>query len=259
MIEVRNVSMKFPIPRRFKDMVIKPFAKKKYKVALNSVSIAIERGDRVAFLGINGAGKTTLLKLIGGLLYATSGNITVNNIDTYLNNLGARKNVGFVLNEERSFYWRLTGIQNLEFFGSLENIGKKKLQEVSSELLRLVGLEDDRDRLVASYSSGMKQRLAIARGLLSNPEILVLDEPTRALDPQGVEDVKALLSKKIHENSNRTLLIATHRFDEAEELCNKVCIMRKGKILAYSTIEEIKSTYQNVPNYYHTIINGENI
>ena len=252
MIEIDSVSMSFPEPRRFRDLVLKPFYKRRKILALDNINLSIEPGDRVAFLGVNGAGKTTLLKLIGGLLYASNGKITVNGFDPLTHNMKARKHVGYVLNEERSFYWRLTGLQNLEFFGALDNISKEKLKETSSDLLELVGLESAGSKLVASYSSGMKQRLAIARGLLADPMILILDEPTRTLDPQAVEDVKRLISHKIHEKIKRTLLIATHRFDEAEELCNRVCVMKQGRIISIDSVDHIKSNFKSISNYYHT-------
>jgi ABC-2 type transport system ATP-binding protein len=119
------------------------------------------------------------------------------------------------------------------------------------KLIALVGLEYAKHKEIASYSSGMKQRLAMARGLLCDPQILILDEPTRALDPQAVKDVKNLVSQKIHEDRRRTLLIATHRFDEVDELCNKACVMQGGKLISYDTIAEIKSQYGTVENYYH--------
>ena len=121
--------------------------------------------------------------------------------------------------------------------------------------LAVVGLAGAQNKLVATYSSGMKQRLALARGLLRNPKILILDEPTRTLDPQAVQDIKALITQKIHEDEHRTLLIATHSFDEAEQLCNKVCVMKQGEIVSFKTVREIKLLYSNISHYYHTIMN----
>ena len=250
--------MFFPVTRRYKDYILKPFQRDKF-TAVNNVDLKIESGDRVAFLGINGAGKTTLLKLTGGLLYPSKGNILVNGFNTVSQNLEARTHVGFVLNEERSFYWRLNAVQNLEFFGALDNLHGRALDRRIEELLVLVGLEKAAHKRVASYSSGMKQRLAIARGLLGEPGILILDEPTRTLDPEAVDDVKSLISARIHRHSLRTLLIATHRFDEAEELCNKVCIMKNGRMISFKSLADIKAGFGSVSNYYHHYISGENV
>ncbi|TBO44303.1 ABC transporter ATP-binding protein [Pedobacter kyonggii] len=253
MIEIRNVSMEFLQSKRFKDFFYLTKSQKVVKSLIN-VDLMIDEGDKVAFLGPNGAGKTTLLKLIGGLLYPTYGEINVNGYNTVHNNLRSRKSVGFVLNEERSFYWRLTAVQNLEFFGVLDNLEGDRLTSKVVELIGLVGLEGAKHKKVATYSSGMKQRLAIARGLLCDPKVLILDEPTRTLDPEAVIDVKNLIMQKIHENEKRTLIIATHRFDEAEELCNKVCIIRNGELISFKTIDEIRSIYGSVSQYYHSIM-----
>jgi ABC-2 type transport system ATP-binding protein len=252
MISIQNLSMSFPVPRRYYEYLL--FRPGRYHQALQNINILVNKGDRVAFLGLNGAGKTTLMKLIGGLLYPGTGSIEVNGYDTVSHNTKARRSVGFVLNEERSFYWRLTAVQNLEFFGALDNLHGQELQSKICELLELVGLEAARDKLVATFSSGMKQRLALARGMLRNPEILILDEPTRTLDPQAVKDVKHLIKQRIHENEQRTLLIATHRFDEAEELCNKICIMKEGRLLAYLGMAEILSAHRTIEEFYETVM-----
>ena len=249
--------MNYPVSKKYIEYFTKPF-KQEYFTALHRISMNIKEGDRVAFLGTNGAGKTTLLKLIGGLLYPSSGIITVNNFDTTKENLNARKSVGFVLNEERSFYWRLTGIENLRFFGALDNLQGNFLERKINELIHLVGLEESKDKLFAGYSSGMKQRLAIARGLLSDPSILILDEPTRTLDPISAREIKDILSERIHKSQERTLLIATHSLYEAETLCNKLCFMKNGKIIYYIETDELKTKYGSVENCYNNIFGSAN-
>lgn len=256
MITAENIYMHYPVPKRYIEYITNPLKQRRY-TALNEINLKIEMGDRVAFLGSNGAGKTTLLKLIGGLLYPSSGNITVNGYNTTKENLKARKRVGFVLNEERSFYWRLTGIQNLRFFGALDNLEGEALDKKVTELIGLVGLEEAGNKLFAGYSSGMKQRLAIARGLLSDPDILILDEPTRTLDPISAEDIKNLISGRIHDKKERTLLIATHSLNEADSLSNKLCIMKRGRILAYSTKNEILEQFNTLENCFKSLI-GDN-
>jgi ABC-2 type transport system ATP-binding protein len=256
-IEVREVVMNYPIPKSYREWLTRPFKPKRKVTALQRTSLEIERGDKVAFLGANGAGKTTLLKLIGGLLYPSSGEIQVNGYQTLSQNMEARRTIGFVLNEERSFYWRLTGRQNLEFFGKLDNLHGKLLEHKIAELLDLVQLTDHADKDFAGYSSGMKQRLAIARGLLSDPEVLILDEPTRTLDPIGKEEVKALIKMKIHQQLDRTLLIATHDLEEAAAMCNKIVIMKAGQILHYGTTQDILKTYGSLQDYYFEMIIGQ--
>lgn len=259
MIKLDNVSMQYPKPRRYKDYLLRPFAKPEYHTALHPLSSEIPGGDRLALLGANGAGKTTLLKLIGGLLYPTQGKVSLGGVDTMVQNQLARKSVGFVLNEERSFYWRLTGRQNLKFFGALDNLSGDPLQAKIEELLEIVGMTKFADSPFANYSSGMKQRLAIARGLLSDPGILILDEPTRTLDPIAAEEIKNLILEKIHGHSNRSLLIATHRLDEALSLCNRVFIMSGGKVLLDKRMDQILAEYESLGDCYNRTIQGEGV
>ena len=122
MVSVRDVTMRFPIVKRYREWVLSPLTPRRSFTALKHVSLDVQAGNRIAVMGPNGAGKTTLLKLIGGLLYPTEGEVIVNGLNTHTQNGAARKSVGFVFNEERSFFWRLSGQQNLEFFGALDNL-----------------------------------------------------------------------------------------------------------------------------------------
>ena len=254
MIEIRDLSMRFPVKRTYRQMLFNPLGKTQTIPALTNICLNINSGDHVAFMGVNGTGKSTLLKLIGGLLYPSMGSIIIDGYNTVKENEKARKNVGFVLNEERSFYWRLSGFQNLEFFGALDNLSRRNLRKRIEDLIDLVGLNDAAYKPVGVYSSGMKQRLAIARGLISDPKILIMDEPTRTLDPEAVDYITQLISIKLKENLKKTLLIATHRFDEVEKLCNNVCVMKKGKVLAVRSISAINQLHGSVNNYYHKLI-----
>jgi ABC-2 type transport system ATP-binding protein len=242
--------MSFPIVKRYREMFSHPLQPRRMYTALSNVAIDIQEGDRVAVMGPNGAGKTTLLKLIGGLILPTKGDIVVNGFSTIHHSADARKSVGFVLNEERSFFWRLTGAQNLEFFGALDNLGGADLRNRIQELTSLVGLEDASGRVVEGYSSGMKQRLALARGLITDPRVLILDEPTRALDPKASDEMIDLILSRIYSDSRKTLLIATHRMDEALRLCNKVLVIDKGRVQAFDSISDLKRDRITLPQYY---------
>jgi ABC-2 type transport system ATP-binding protein len=256
-ISVRNVTMRFPIPKRYREWALHPFRPRRVVTALQHASIEIEPGDRVAVMGPNGAGKTTLLKLVSGLLFPSEGVVTVKGLNTSRDNAAARKSVGFVFNEERSFYWRLTGVQNLEFFGALDNLRGKALKERIRELLRLVGLEAAGDQMVSGYSSGMKQRLALARVLLSDPEVLILDEPTRALDPVASEQMVNLVLKDIHQGTRKTLLIATHRPEEAMTLCNKVMIIDGGRLKGFLSLKQLETEQSSLLDYYLECVAGD--
>jgi ABC-2 type transport system ATP-binding protein len=249
-ISVVDVTMSFPIVKRYREMLSHPLQPRRMHTALSSVSIEIQEGDRIAVMGPNGAGKTTLLKLIGGLITPTQGDIVVNGFSTVDHSAAARKSVGFVLNEERSFFWRLTGAQNLEFFGALDNLGGTDLRNRIQELISLVGLEEAAERVVEGYSSGMKQRLALARGLITEPRVLILDEPTRALDPIAADEMIDLILSRIYSDSRKTLLIATHRMDEALKLCNKVLVIDKGRIQAFDSISDLKRDQITLSQYY---------
>jgi ABC-2 type transport system ATP-binding protein len=253
MIDVKDVGMDYQLSKNYLEVFRNPFAQGRRHTALRGVSFQIEHGERIAFLGPNGAGKTTLLKLIGGILYPSSGNIIVNGKDTLTDNLAARKAVGFVLNEERSFFWRLTAVQNLEFFGTLDNISKSLLSRKIKELIALVKLEHASNRPVGTFSSGMKQALSIARALLCDPQILILDEPTRALDPVAAEDIKTLLLHKMQQYSSLTLLVATHTLEEAQALCERVCVIIKGEVVTIDNISSILQRHGTLKTFYLTV------
>jgi ABC-2 type transport system ATP-binding protein len=256
LISVRGVTMRFPIAKRYREWLLSPFAPRRVFTALRHASLEVQRGDRIAIMGPNGAGKTTLLKLIGGLLFPTEGEIVVNGMNTVHHNAAARKSVGFVFNEERSFFWRLTGAQNLEFFGALDNLSGVALRSRVRHLLDLVGLKDAGDKPVSAYSSGMKQRLALARVLISEPTVLILDEPTRALDPVACDEMVDLILADIHQDLRKTLLIATHRPEEAMTLCNKVMVIDGGTVKAFDSIAEATANGGTLLEYYRRVMMG---
>jgi ABC-2 type transport system ATP-binding protein len=255
-ISVRDVTMRFPIPKRYREWVLHPLRPRRVVTALRHASAEIQAGDRIAVMGPNGAGKTTLLKLISGLLFPTEGEVTVKGLSTLHQNPAARKSVGFVFNEERSFYWRLTGVQNLEFFGALDNLWGAELKQRIGELIQLVGLEGAGDQMVSGYSSGMKQRLALARVLIADPEVLILDEPTRALDPVACDEMVNLILSDIHRGARKTLLIATHRPEEAMTLCNKVMVIDGGRLQGFVNLAELNEEGVTLLGYYRRCVAG---
>ncbi len=253
MIRLENVSMRYPVPKRYRDYMLRPFATK-YFTALNGVSLAIEAGESVAIMGENGAGKTTMLRIIGGLLYPSGGKAKVRGYDTLICSREARKTVGYVLNEERSFYWRLTGKQNLEFFGALDNLRRRELRIRIHEVMELVGLLNAKDVRVGSYSCGMRQRLAIARGLLSNPDVLILDEPTKSLDLVSAESMRRLVFERLGRDHRKTIILATHNVTEAENVCGRVVIMSKGKLAGSRALGDAAETAESLSEYYMRVV-----
>ncbi len=249
MIHLDKVTMEYVLPRSFQATLRQPFAPAQTVRAVHETTLSIDAGNRIAVLGPNGAGKTTLLKLISGLLLPTSGTVEVCGHNTARHNTKARASVGMVMNEERSFFWRLTGRQNLQFFGTLDNLLGADRDEKIAHLLDLVGLTQAADKPVSGYSSGMKQRLAMARGLLSDPQILIMDEPTRTLDPIACDEMVELILNRLSD-ATKILLIATHRLEEAERLCNRLLAIRSGSIQEFDTIAKIIKRHASLLAFY---------
>ena len=179
------------------EQVSKIYSRRKYWLgpvsqmeALRSISFSVRPGETLGLLGPNGAGKTTLLKIISTLLYPTSGKVEFFGRNVYENPVWARKTTGLITCDERSFYVRLTARQNLAFFAVLFGLPKKTADQRIAELLDTLGLTDSADRPYQSYSSGMRQKMAIARGLLSEPRVALYDEPTRSLDPLSARNIR---------------------------------------------------------------------
>jgi ABC-2 type transport system ATP-binding protein len=242
--------MRFPIVKRYRELIFHPLRPRRVATALQGVNLEVEHGDRIAVMGPNGAGKTTMLKLIAGLLLPTEGEVLVNGRSTLRYNAAARTSVGFVFNEERSFFWRLSAVQNLEFFGALDNLRGTDLRRRIHELIHLVGLEDAANALVGDFSSGMKQRLALARGLMAEPDVLILDEPTRALDPVACDELIDLIMRRIYRDARKTLLIATHRLEEATRLCTKILIIDEGRLRAFDPMTSVLGGSTGLSHYY---------
>ncbi len=211
--------------------------------ALQDVSFTVRQGETIGLLGPNGAGKTTLLKIIATLLYPGTGRVLLHGHDVLEDPVTARGMMGLVTCDERSFYWRLTGRQNLSFFGTLYGLSKRQTAERSEPLLETLGLSSAADRPYHTYSSGMKQKLAIARGLLAEPRLVLYDEPTRSLDPLSTQNIRNWIARKRVESPHQTHLIATNQLDEAEQLCDRVLIINRGKLIAHGTISEIRERW----------------
>lgn len=244
-----SVAMRYRVPKRYREYLLSPFTSRSF-TALANFTLELPSDGSLAVLGPNGSGKTTLLRLIGGLLYPTSGTIRVRNYSFSAS--GKRPFcVGIVLNEDRSFYWRLTGRQNLEFFGCLDNLFNHEVQKRCNRVLELVGLSHAADVRVSDYSSGMRQRLAIARGLLADPEVLILDEPTKSLDPAGVVEIRQVIRDWLAAH-NATLILATHNMAEAQELATHACILNQGRLLRYQPLIRIREEFGDLTNFYAT-------
>ncbi len=215
--------------------------KKRIVKALKGVSFNVIRGEVFGLLGPNGAGKTTTVKIITTLLLPDEGKATVMGYDVVSEAEKVREVIGVTLSVEKGFFWKLTGRENLKYFGMLRGLKGRELDRRVEEVLELVGLKElgASDKLYEEYSLGMKARLALARALLHDPPILILDEPTIGLDPMSARTIRELLVKLAREE-DKTVLITTHNMFEAELICDHVAIINDGRIVAYGTIGELK-------------------
>ena len=225
----------------------KSFGKKQI---LKDVSFEIDEGDILAFIGPNGSGKTTTIKLILGLQKIDKGKVSINGFDVEKDFVKAIEKVGAIV-ENPDTYMYLTGWQNLKM---IANLYKGVTDEDIKKIVKLVDLEKRINDKVSKYSLGMRQRLGIARSLINNPNILILDEPTNGLDPEGIKDLRNLL-KKLASNG-MGILISSHNLAELESFCNKVLIIDEGKIIETSKVSEFKN---NGNKYIFKVSNTENL
>lgn len=206
--------------------------------AVDEISFNLHRGEIISFVGPNGAGKTTLLKSISNYLLPTSGEIKIKGIDLLKNPRKARSELGVVFGGDRGFYNYASARANLEFFARLLNVKEKDVKNNVQEALEIVNLADVADENAASYSKGMLQRLHIARGLVSKPQILMLDEPTAGLDVESVMTVRKLI--KTLADEGRAIILTSHNMADIENLAEKIYLIGSGKIHFSGTVNEIK-------------------
>ncbi len=209
--------------------------------ALKGVSFEVRKGEVFGLLGPNGAGKTTTVKIISTLLLPDSGTARVLGYDVIEEAAKVRRIIGVSLTVEKGFFWKLTGRENLKYFGMLYGLDGPRLRERVEEVLDLVGLNElgAADKLYEEYSLGMKARLSLARALLTDPPVLILDEPTLGLDPPSARAIREMLVRLAHEE-DRTVLMTTHNMFEAEIVCDRVAIINEGRIVAVDTVEGLK-------------------
>lgn len=240
-IVVDRLSQTYPVP----FLRLKKFLRRKFKPpveALRNVSFEIHEGEIFGLIGPNGAGKTTLTKIIATLIQPTSGAVSVKGHDTVADDQSVRRNVGLAGAEERSFYWRLTAEQNLLFFARLYGLGNRTAQRRLAELFELFDLQDIARRRFAELSTGNKQRLAVARAMLAQPPVLLLDEPTRSLDPIAATRMRSTI-KSLSQTNNSTIFLTSHNLPEVEELCDRVAIISKGEIRALDTPQNLRALH----------------
>ncbi len=207
--------------------------------AVRGISFEIDEGELFGLLGPNGAGKTTTIKILTTLLLPTSGSASVLGFDVARQAREVRRRIGYVFGGERGLYDRLSALDNLRYFADIYRVPPRKQRARIGELLALVGLEGRERERVETYSRGMRQRLHIARGLIHDPPVLFLDEPTIGLDPVGARELRTMIAGL--RSAGKTILLTTHYMFEADDLCDRIAVIAGGEIVATGTPQALKA------------------
>lgn len=258
-ISINNLSKTYPVPfRRLRAFFRRPV--KEPVEALRGVTFDVRSGEIFGLIGRNGAGKTTLTKIVATLVQPTTGTVTVHNSDSVLHDEQVRRQIGLATAEERSFYWRLTGEQNLMFFARLHGLSDRTAKQRIRDLFAKLELEEVARRRFGEMSTGNKQRLAVARALLPQPPVLLLDEPTRSLDPLAAARMRELISSLAQQDPPVSILLTSHNLAEVETLCERVAIISRGRIRAIDTPQHLRSLTSKSEQVHVTVsgLNGTN-
>jgi len=227
--------------------------------ALRDVSFEVETGEIFGLIGRNGAGKTTLTKIVATLVQPTTGSVSVRGHDSVDHDELVRREIGLATAEERSFYWRLTAEQNLMFFARLHGLSDRFAKQRMKELFAKLELEEFRRRRFGELSTGNKQRLAVARAMLASPPVLLLDEPTRSLDPLAAARMREMIRSLAEQDPPVTTLLTSHNLAEVETLCARVAIISRGSIRALDTPKNLRARTSGTETAHITIAGGEKI
>ncbi len=217
------------------------------KIAVNNLDLTVRRGEVFGLLGPNGAGKTTTILMLLGLTEPTAGKAEILGLDCARNPLRVKSVVGY-LPDSVGFYGDMTGRENLRFTGRLNGLDGKELEERIDRLIERVGMEEAADRRTETYSRGMKQRLGIADVLIKNPEIIIMDEPTLGIDPEGMRELLAMI-RRLSEEDGITILISSHQLHQIQQVCDRVGIFVEGRLIATGTLGELEEQIRRDSNY----------
>ncbi len=252
-VQTLALTKRYPRPRRVADVLAGRTVLE--TPALTDASITVEEGEVFGLLGPNGSGKTTLLKLLSTILSPSAGTARIFGFDVVAEPRRVRESVSLVTGEERSLYWRLTARQNLRFFASLHGIRGRQSRLKVDELLELFDLSHVADVRVSGFSTGMRQKLAIARGLLSGPRLLFLDEPTRGLDPVAAHTLLRLVRERAVERYDNTVILTTHIAREVEQLCRRITMLNRGTVVYQGTVEHLRASLERGQTYRVKVAN----
>lgn len=230
-VELEALTKRFPVRRSWAASVRAPFSAARMLV-VDDVSFGVAQGEIFGLLGQNGAGKTTIFKMLATLIIADGGRARVDGHDVRDGAAAVRRLLAPVLANERSLYWRLSARENVRLYAALQGLDGSAARAEETRVLAITGLADTGTKMVGEFSSGMRQRLLIARALLGRPRVLLLDEPTRSLDPISARDFRRFLRERIVNEEGCTVLLATHDADEVWDLCDRVGVLERGRLLA---------------------------
>lgn len=236
-LEIENLTKIFKPQISLSDIAKLDLKPKPPVVALENISFCLGQGKILGILGPNGAGKTTLLKLISTLILPDKGHINVGGYLVGKDDEKIKSHIGLVTPDERSFYWRLTGAQNLDFFAALYGLEEKEFTSRLKKFYKIFNMDYEHKRF-DSYSTGMKRKFALIRALIHEPVLLLLDEPTKSLDYQSALELRDIIKNTSKEN--KTIILATHNINEIENFCDLFLILHQGKIYGYGTLNELK-------------------
>jgi len=244
-VTIQNLTKTFSVGNVLRALQKNP-PKKGGTEVLKGVSLELYQGEALGLLGPNGAGKTTLLEILSTLLLPTGGQARVCGYDVVREAKQVRKALSYCASASDNFYPRLTGAANLEFYALLNDLSPQEARRKIQTVLNLVELEASGDVPFQRYSEGMKQRLALARALLTDPELLLLDEPTRSLDPVLQGEIRRFVRERVVAKLGKTVLLVTHSLLEAEQVCDQLAILHRGQIVSIGTPQEIKQASGDV-------------
>jgi ABC-2 type transport system ATP-binding protein len=243
-IEVSGINKRFWPPFDFNKLARLDFSRPQPCVALKGVSFTVQKGTVLGILGLNGAGKTTLLKIISTLILPETGTVSVNGWSLGTHDERIKASVGLVTSSERSFYWRLTGRQNLEFFAAMYGLDGPDAKARIKTLFGLFAI-DYQDKRFDSYSTGMQQKFGLMRAMLHDPAILLLDEPTKSLDYTTACDLRYFIKEQLVKKQKKTVIFTTHQMEEAMDLASIFMILHRGRVVAVGTLEELRGAIKN--------------
>ncbi|MFC1676497.1 ABC transporter ATP-binding protein [Planctomycetota bacterium] len=248
-IKAESLTKRFVIERPLLEQIIRPFGSRQSVCALDGVSFTVEAGQILGVVGSNGAGKTTLLRILADILEPDEGTVEICGQTVGKSGHRIRRKIGYVSSDERSFFWRLSGMENLEFFGQLYGLSRKQTHQRIAQVMKCFGLGGKANQLFRDYSTGTRKKFAIIRALLHQPCAILLDEVTNSLDPESTKNIKTFVREHISSRENCAIVWSTHRLGEITEICDKVLVIANGSVQFYGPVSIFQDIDIKQPTY----------